>query len=306
MMRIASLILSVVILTGTIQAQASVMVQPYYTTDILTYMDGIPIKGYSLNGRMMIELESLESYGFSVSYDDTVRALFVNKTNEPYEDFSPCYERGVEGNIAGYTYESDIRAYVNGRYIPTESVNGRLLAVAEDLARVAGKDDGFWVYSSHDGFGATGNAYDSFGRYNTSMYFMNHTWNSENRTLHISNTTGSMPRYDELAKAIKTGLGEGTKQLESFYGTVFYNNQACFLLWKDGKYSDLEDVFSAYGLTHLGAAVITNAALSNDKKYLYFDSKKERAVTFGSHVFESYDEGRYRLDLKNFIIERIS
>ena len=112
-----------------------------------------------------------------------------------------------------------------------------------------------------------------------------------------------MPGYNETVKRVKAGLADGTAQFETDYGMLFCNDNECYFVWKDGKYADLQDVFSAYGLTHLGASVIKNAELSADKKYLYFDSCKERAVAFGSHVFENYDEGRYCLDLKNFIIK---
>ena len=44
------------------------VIQPIYSTDILTYMDGIPIKGYNIGGQTLICLEDLSNYGFSVYY----------------------------------------------------------------------------------------------------------------------------------------------------------------------------------------------------------------------------------------------
>ena len=50
-----------------------------YNTDIITYLDGKQIKGYSLDGRMMICLEDLRNYGYAVEYDDSIRTLFVTE-----------------------------------------------------------------------------------------------------------------------------------------------------------------------------------------------------------------------------------
>lgn len=43
-----------------------------YNTDIITYFDGKQIEGYSLDGRMMICLEDLKNYGYTVEYDDSM------------------------------------------------------------------------------------------------------------------------------------------------------------------------------------------------------------------------------------------
>ena len=51
------------------------VIQPIYSTDILTYMDGIPIKGYNIGGQTLICLEDLSNYGFSVYYCDEVRLI---------------------------------------------------------------------------------------------------------------------------------------------------------------------------------------------------------------------------------------
>ncbi len=68
-----------------------------YNTDIITYLDGKQIKGYSLDGRMMICLEDLRNYGYAVEYDDSIRTLFVTKDGDISEDFNPYFERGTIG-----------------------------------------------------------------------------------------------------------------------------------------------------------------------------------------------------------------
>ncbi|MGN0181303.1 MAG: hypothetical protein ACI4DP_02655 [Candidatus Ornithomonoglobus sp.] len=107
-----------------------------YTTDILTQVDGKDIASYSIDGETMIALEDLEQYGFNVKYDDSVRAVFINQTGECPSDFEPHIDRGTPGGRAGYYYESDIRAYVNGQPIEAYALDGKMAAKVEALGNV--------------------------------------------------------------------------------------------------------------------------------------------------------------------------
>ena len=102
-----------------------------YTTDILTEVDGKPIKSYSLDGETLIALEDLKDYGFEVYYNDNVRSVFVTRTGVADPSFSPYIERGIVGSTAGYYYESDIRAFVNGKEIEAYSLDGKMVAKVE-------------------------------------------------------------------------------------------------------------------------------------------------------------------------------
>lgn len=53
------------------------VIRPIYSTDILTYMDGIPLQGYAIDGKTMICLEDLSDYGFSVYYNDDSHAHYL-------------------------------------------------------------------------------------------------------------------------------------------------------------------------------------------------------------------------------------
>lgn len=104
-----------------------------YSTDILTYLDGIPIQGYNIGGNTMICLEDLANYGFSVYYNEEIRCLFVNKQGVADKDFNPIIERGTVGDIIGYTYETDIKAMLNGEEIYVENIGGKLAVAVENL-----------------------------------------------------------------------------------------------------------------------------------------------------------------------------
>lgn len=109
-----------------------------YSTDILTEIDGVPIGGYAVEGETMIALEDLKDYGFNVYYNDNVRTLFVTKSGQPTEDFSPKIERGTVGKMVGHYYETDIVAYVNSIKVPTYAIDGKLVISVEQLAKWTG------------------------------------------------------------------------------------------------------------------------------------------------------------------------
>ena len=118
------LLSTLMIIQGNVYASSSDIKNTIYNTDIATYLDG----------KMMICAEDLRNYGYTVGYDDSIRALFVNKTGRPAEDFYPCYERGSIGGISGNTYETDIRVFINGIETSAENMGGKMLVVAEDIS----------------------------------------------------------------------------------------------------------------------------------------------------------------------------
>ena len=110
------------------------IVCPIYTTDIITKIDGREIHGYSLNGRMMIALEDLVPYGYSVSWDGDTSTLIVLKTGHADAFFDPSFGRGKEGEVAGYMYESDITVFLNGKRVEAYSIGGKMVVCAEDIS----------------------------------------------------------------------------------------------------------------------------------------------------------------------------
>lgn len=109
------------------------IISPIYETDILTYVDDVPIQGYAIDGKTMICLEDLKNYGFSVMYDNSIRTLFVTKTGKRESTFNPYFKRGKIGDISGYIYDTDIKAIVNGVYSTAYAIDGKMVAAVEDL-----------------------------------------------------------------------------------------------------------------------------------------------------------------------------
>ncbi len=135
----------------TIPADTGEPAQPYYNTDIRVMINGEPIAAYAVDGRMMIPVEDLMFHGFKIAYDNDLRSLFAYYTGEaaPIKGVSPEeVNTGASdiGSVAGNTVKSDISAYINGKYIETEAVDGKLLVEAEALCAPAAEDDpDYWM-----------------------------------------------------------------------------------------------------------------------------------------------------------------
>lgn len=153
-----------------------------YTTDILTQIDGRNITSYNIDGQTLIALEDLEQYGFNVKYDDSVRAVFINQTDECPPDFNPHIERGSVGGIAGNYYESDIKAFVNGQWINAYSLNGKMAARVEDLGNV-----------SED------------SKFGTSPYLMSYTYDDSKRLLSLYTDKAKAPTFEQIIADFKAG-----------------------------------------------------------------------------------------------------
>lgn len=274
-----------------------------YNTDIITYFDGKQIEGYSLDGRMMICLEDLKNYGYTVEYDDSIRTLFVNKDGEVADDFSPYFERGTAGGIAGYTYETDIKAYVNGVFVNTENIGGRLVAVAEELADVTETDNPNKVIGM-------------------SKYFMNYNYDDVERILNIYSTTDSFLNAEQMLNNLnnmKTPLGQEfyaalVKKVYPIYDMEYlvYVNQSSshgynsflYLLKNNGEYIDLNNIFKQYNfITEWGKLNV-----SGEEDGLFI-SKDNTSVLFSKNVDaniydKSEETNKYCLDLRSLIIYR--
>ncbi len=104
-----------------------------YNTDILTQCNGYDIQACAIDGQTLITLEDLRFFGYSVNYVDSERALYINSGGQTsYDDLEPL-SRGTTDGVKGFYYESDIKAYVNGRYIRSYALDGTSAVIAEEL-----------------------------------------------------------------------------------------------------------------------------------------------------------------------------
>lgn len=104
---------------------------PYHTTpgaftytDIVAYINGVPVRSYNVSGTTVIVAEDLAYHGFDVVYNNDTRTLFVNAIDSVQHErvyalsFDPTLLPKVEKVMpmgaaeGGRIYETDIKVYV--------------------------------------------------------------------------------------------------------------------------------------------------------------------------------------------------
>ncbi len=165
-----------IITAPVIPADTGEPATPYYTTDIKVLIDGDPIQAYAIDGRMLIPVEDLAYHGFKVGYVEGLRMVIADRIFGTTGEASPIEDTdGSVGELAGYTQKSDISAYINGRYVETEAIDGKLLVEAEALCEPVGEDDPDYRMLHYMGLSA---------------YLMDYDYSDEERTLYITTYNG--------------------------------------------------------------------------------------------------------------------
>lgn len=274
------------------------IVHSIYSTDILTLVDGRPIESYNIGGQTMIALEDLSDYGFTVNYDDSARLLIVNKTHEADTDFATKIERNHPGRITGSTYESDISAMVNGNYIETESLDGKLAATVEQLG-----------YSG---------IFDDYGIKQT-QYHMEFDYNDSTRTLSLTTHPESALSYEEQINGLvnyENMVGNYSHTLIKCndFDVVLLNQDEggtvrnhLLLFYPNGHVINMSNILthdSAYAFGSFPYATIFNGKLSDDKKQFIFYG--ERYKTVGMHSDELVESGNYYMMIPEGIVRPIT
>lgn len=172
MKKLSILLSALLILSATCAKAANIgdVIGDIYSTDIIAYVDDAPIRSYSLNGKTAVILEDLRRYGFTVGYNDNLRAVYAGVLYNTYASEPDTVERGQCGEIVGHIYYSDITASINGVDVPSFSLNGETAVAIEDIGGDITQTD----------------------RSNTGMMYK---WDAENRTITL------LPERDNIIKA---------------------------------------------------------------------------------------------------------
>lgn len=105
------------------------------STDIVAYIDDMPIKSYNVDGKTVIVVEDLANYGFTVKWDGETRKLTATTSKLPITapDYKPQTSDLKIGTVLGEIYLTDIVTEINGREYETYNINGQTVVVIEDL-----------------------------------------------------------------------------------------------------------------------------------------------------------------------------
>ncbi len=112
------------------------VVNYYLYTDIVTYINKIPIRSYNIDGYTAVVVEDLANYGFDVVWSASARTLSVtrNTSKRIIGGFEPGANTGKVGNRAGEVYFTDIITYFDGQAVKSYNIGGRTIAYVDDLA----------------------------------------------------------------------------------------------------------------------------------------------------------------------------
>ncbi|NLZ35917.1 MAG: hypothetical protein GX897_00350, partial [Clostridiales bacterium] len=112
------------------------VVNYYLYTDIVTYINNIPIRSYNIDGYTAVVVEDLANYGFDVVWSAGARTLSVtrNTSKRIIGGYEPGANTGKVGSRAGEVYFTDIVTYFNGNAVKSYNVGGRTIAYVDDLA----------------------------------------------------------------------------------------------------------------------------------------------------------------------------
>ena len=108
------------------------------STDIVAYINGIPIKSYNIDGYTGIVAEDLEKYGFNVEYNNEFRLLRVNYYEEGEKeitaDYIPEKNNLPVGAFVSNVYKTDIVTEVNNKEVTSYNIGGRTVILIDSLS----------------------------------------------------------------------------------------------------------------------------------------------------------------------------
>lgn len=170
----AMLALSALALGSSASAQVGDAVGSIYTTDIVAYVDDMPIKSYNIGGKTAIVIEELREYGFYVDWRPDERRLVVKTEYKPQT--SPAYTHVTDtpGKPVGSIYETDIAVTINGIEIPSFNLGGITAVAIEDIVDLP---EGRYSYDQNSHMNMSKPYAD------TGMYYI---WNGSARTINLN------------------------------------------------------------------------------------------------------------------------
>ena len=124
-----------------------------YATDIIVYLDGHPVPAYNVDNRMVILLEDMIPYGYSVAWDPDHDAVYLDAVERPehYPSYAPV-SLGSPGQVVGSVQATNIQVYANGLEVESVNLGGKTAVFISSLGYRG--TTGYWhYYCPNDGIG---------------------------------------------------------------------------------------------------------------------------------------------------------
>ncbi len=106
----------------------------YYSTDIVTTLNGAQIDAINIGGQTLISAEDMRHFGHSVIWDGKERTLRITETTGQVKN-PPAVSRSSKpsGSVMGNYYVTDIVTYLDGTPITAYNIGGRTYIHAEAM-----------------------------------------------------------------------------------------------------------------------------------------------------------------------------
>lgn len=128
------ILLTAALLTVSAHAKVGTIAGTYYSTDIVTSLNGAAITAINIGGNTLIDAEAMADYGFTVVWDGRARTLSIDAastTRQPPVVQVPVHSAGTP---LGYYYKTDIVTLLDGSPITAYNIGGRTFLHAEAMA----------------------------------------------------------------------------------------------------------------------------------------------------------------------------
>lgn len=131
--RLPILVLAFCFMFSCVPVYAAKIVSQAVNTDIVCYIEDLPIKAYNVNGHIAIMAEDLREYGHSVYYVEPKRELQIFTYFDSLlprkitAHYVPEENKQPVGSFVANVYETDIVTTMNGEKIPSYNIGGRTL-----------------------------------------------------------------------------------------------------------------------------------------------------------------------------------
>lgn len=107
----------------------------YYSTDIVTTLNGVEIDSINIGGQTLISAEDMQYYSFSVYWMADERELDISSIPNAMDGAPPAVVKPQlpPGTPAGNYYETDIVTKLDGKVITAYNIGGRTYLHAEQM-----------------------------------------------------------------------------------------------------------------------------------------------------------------------------
>ncbi|MBQ6999289.1 MAG: hypothetical protein IJN62_05850 [Clostridia bacterium] len=291
MKKLLTILLCIILTATTVCAAPDGMcAQP---TDIKVILHGKEIPSCAVNNAMYIAADDLGEYGYTVTYVDEVRTLFVNKTHAPSDIMpKPCNVKNA--------LSTDIQVMLNGELLEENSKfasNGKMYICANTIT----------YYVSGQNVFDTG-----IPRY---KYNLMPTWDGENRIYYIDDAplpskeeqvadflsyNGNREEYSTFLSFTETRLqGEGFEIVGLRVGGLPHgSNTFWYYCADDGKSYSINTVVSPFRMHQAwGQSSIKDPRIEGRR--LYFEGQRTMSlIDYSQGIYY----GTYYLDLDTTVV----